>query len=126
MTLFGAGLVTGGVSLLGYACVAVRSGRRIRPPEGEARPARDWSDIDRSRPEPPTVVTPLPRIQRSALLDETEPIVTSAPPWNGPGLPAPSFHLDDTVAMNRIGTGGIDRDDTVPISYARPVSARFD
>jgi hypothetical protein len=116
MTLFGAGLVTGGVALLGYACVGARSGRRNRSPERQARLARDWSDIDRSPPEPPTVVQPALRIRRSELLDETEPIV--APPR--------VIQLEDTVAINRIGLGPIDRDDTVPIAYARPVSARFD
>jgi hypothetical protein len=115
MTLFGAGLIAGGAGLLGYAWLGTRARKR-----DDRQPLRDWPAIDRTRapgaPHRLDRLRGLPFIRRSALLDETEPVVV-------PPVPEP---IDDTVPINRIGSASIERDDTVPIRYATPVPVRID
>jgi len=118
MTAFGAGLIAGGAGLLGYAWLGTRARKRT-----DRRPARDWSAIDRTPPAgaPHRLdrLRGLPFIRRSALLDETVPVVAPPPPPSWPGV-------EDTEPINRIGMASVDRDDTVPITYATPVPVRID
>ena len=115
MTLFGAGLIAGGAGLLVYAWLGTRARKR-----DDRQRVRDWPAIDRTRaaaaPHRLDRLRGLPFIRRSALLDETEPVVV-------PPAPEP---IEDTEPINRIGMGPIDRDDTVPIRYATPVPVRID
>jgi hypothetical protein len=158
MTLFGVGLIAGGVGLLGYAYVGSRARKRAdRQVDRQAaeaadqqvdrlarrrggQPVRDWSAIDQARPADAEQhrgldrLRGLPFIRRSALLDETVPVVAPTRPRSepvvAPPLPPPAWPIpdpiDDTVPINRIGTAPIDRDDTVPITYATPVPVRVD
>jgi hypothetical protein len=77
---------------------------------------RDWPAIDQTRTAGASQRLGrrrgLPFIRRSALLEETEPVV------------APT--IEDTVPINRIGTASIERDETVPIRYATSVPVRID
>jgi hypothetical protein len=85
MTLFGAGLIVGGVALLGYAYVGLRARRR-----GGKR-GRDWSEVDRTRPTRRGLerLRAVPHIRRSSLLDDTVPV-----------------NQEDTVRIT-VGLGGV-------------------
>jgi len=86
MTLFGAGLIVGGVLLLGYAGVGLRARRRAE------RPGRDWSELDRTGPSHRRGLDRMrgaPHIRRSSLLDDTVPV-----------------NQEDTVRIT-VGLGGV-------------------
>jgi hypothetical protein len=86
MTLFGVGLIIGGVFLLGYAYVGLRGRARAE----RRRP--DWSELDRIQPARRRGLDRLrggPLIRRSSLLDDTVPV-----------------NQDDTVRITA-GLGGV-------------------
>jgi hypothetical protein len=86
MSLFGAGLIVGGVGLLVYAYVGMRARRRA------ARRERGWSELDRTRPASRRAFDRLraaPHIRRSSLLDDTVPV-----------------NQEDTVRIT-VGLGGV-------------------
>jgi hypothetical protein len=86
MTLFGAGLIVGGVALLAYAYVGLRARRQA------GRRERDWSELDRTYPTPRRGLDRFrggPHIRRSSLLDDTVPV-----------------NQDDTVRIT-VGLGGV-------------------
>jgi hypothetical protein len=82
MTLFGAGLIVGGVTLLGYAYFGLRARWR-------AERARDWSELDRTQRRGIDRLRPAPHIRRSSLLEDTVPV-----------------NQEDTVRIT-VGLGGV-------------------
>jgi hypothetical protein len=82
MTLFGAGLIVGGLALLVIGIGTIRA----RVPAPEPQRPRDWSALDRQR-------RGLPSIQRSALLAKTVGLEEVQSPARVPLAAAPTEDL---------------------------------